>query len=80
MPDIERRNKTAGNDVEFENVGDPLGVTLVGFLAADSLDILRVSKDNVARLFEDVVDGNPVFTGGFHTDIAAIVFRKPGGK
>ena len=72
MPDFVGRDKTAGNETVLENIGNPLGFALVGFLAADGFDILGVSKDNVTKLFEDIVDGNPIFTGGFHTDILAI--------
>lgn len=32
LPDISRRDKTAGHQIMLEDVGDPLGVLLVGFL------------------------------------------------
>ena len=80
MPDFVGRDKTAGNEIMFENVGNPLGIALVGFLSANSFDVLGVSKDNVTRLFKDVVDGNPIFTGRFHTNVTAVVFRQPDGK
>ena len=80
MPDFVGRDKTAGNEIMFENVGNPLGIALVGFLSANSFDVLGVSKDNVTRQFEDVVDWNPIFTGRLHTNITAIVFRQPFGK
>lgn len=74
MPDFVGRDKTAGNEAVLENVGNPLGIAFVGFLAADGFDVLGVSKDNVTRQFEDIVDGNPIFTGGFHTNVTAVVF------
>lgn len=52
MPDFVGRDKTAGNEIMFENVGNPLGIALVGFLSANSFDVLGVSKDNVTRLFK----------------------------
>ena len=43
----------------LEDVGDPLGISLVGFLTPDGFHILRVSEDDVAGGFQDVVNGNP---------------------
>ncbi len=80
MPDFVGRDKTAGNEPMLENVGNPFGVALVGFLATDGFDVLGVSKNNVTRMFEYVVNRNPVFTGGFHTNVTAVVFSQPDGK
>jgi hypothetical protein len=38
-----------------------------------------VSKDDIAGWLQNVVDGNPVFSCGFHTHILAVVFCKPCG-
>lgn len=40
LADICRRNKAAGHKVVLENVCDPFGVLLVGFLAANCFDVL----------------------------------------
>jgi hypothetical protein len=43
-----RRDKAAGHQIMFENVGDPFGVLLIRFLPSDYLDVLRMSKNDVA--------------------------------
>ena len=35
------------------------------------------AKDNRTIRFQDVINGDPVFTGGFHTDILAIPVEQP---
>jgi hypothetical protein len=61
----------------LEQVSDPLGILLVGLLALDGPDILRMGKDDLDMIFKDIEDGNPILAGGFHTDVMAIVFEKP---
>jgi hypothetical protein len=39
-----------------------------------------MSECNIAGGFEDVEDGDPVFTGRFHADFSAFVLRKPFGQ
>ena len=46
-------------------VGDPHGIFIVGLLALNSPDIFRIGDDDMEVCFEDIEDGNPVFTGGF---------------
>ena len=61
----------------LEDVCDPFGIPLVCFLTPNGFHILRVSKDNTAGGFQNVVNGNPIFPSGFHTHILAVVLRKP---
>jgi hypothetical protein len=77
LPDDKRRDKTAGNEVVLEDISDPLGILGVGFLAADGFDVFGMSKDHFTGGFEDVVDGDPVFPCRLHTNILAIMLRKP---
>jgi hypothetical protein len=77
LPDFKGRDKTAGNKIGFEDVGDPLCVAHVGFLAPYGFDIFGMREDDFAGCFEDVVDGDPIFPCGFHTNIFAVVFRQP---
>ena len=79
LADICWRDKASGNQVVLKDVCDPLCVFLVSLLAADSLDILRVSKDDIAGWLQNVVDGNPVLSCRLHTNILAVVFCKPCG-
>ena len=46
----------------LENVGNPLGVLFIGFLTANSLDVLWMSEDDFAGRLKDVVNGNPVLS------------------
>ena len=56
----------------LKQVSNPFGIFLVSFLSTDSLNVFRMGKDNRTIFFQDVINRNPVFTGGFHTDILAI--------
>ena len=47
LPNISRRDKTAGHQIVFENVGDPLGVFLVGLLSPYSLNVLGWARTMV---------------------------------
>jgi hypothetical protein len=64
----------------LEQVGNPLGVLFIGFLALDGPDIFGVGKDYMEMVFQDVENGNPVFPGGFHADVGAVVFKKPAAE
>ena len=73
------RDKAAGNQSVLEDICDPFGIFFVGLLAPNCFHIFGVSKNNLARGFQCVVNRNPVFTRGFHANIFAVVFSKPGG-
>ena len=64
----------------LENVGNPFGVLNVGFLTANGFDVFRVSKDDTARRFENVENGNPILAGRLHTNVMAVVVRQPSGE
>lgn len=50
----------------LKDVGNPLGIPLICFLAPYCFHILWVSKDNTARGFQYVVNRNPILPGRFH--------------
>ena len=77
LSDIRRRDKTPGDKIVFEDVGNPPGISFVGFLTSNCFHIFGVSQDNVAGELQSVVNGNPVFPSGFHTHIFAVVLGKP---
>jgi hypothetical protein len=56
----------------LKQVSNPFGIFLVSFLSMDSLNIVRMSKDDGTILFKDVINREPVFTSRFHTDILAV--------
>lgn len=62
----------------LENVCDPFGVLLICFLSPNCFHILGVSKDNVAGVFQNVVNRNPILPSGFHAHVLAMVFFQPG--
>lgn len=63
----------------FKDICNPLGIPLVGFLAANRFDILGMRQNDIAGWLQDVVDRNPILSGRFHTHIFAVVFTKPDG-
>ena len=71
------RYKASGNKIVFEDVSNPLSVALVGFLPPNRLHVFGVGKDNVAGGFQNIVDGNPILPGRFHTHIFAMILGKP---
>jgi len=78
LTDICRWNKAPGDKVVLENVGNPPGVPLVCFLTPNSSHILGVSEDNVAGALQNVVNGNPILSRGFHAHIFAAILSQPG--
>ena len=77
LTNIRRRNKAAGNQIVFEDIGNPLGIFLVGFLTPNRLDILGVCQNDFAVCFKDIVDGNPILSRRFHTNILTVTCQKP---
>ena len=80
LPDGKGRDKAAGNEVVLKDVGDPLSVPSIGFLAAESLDVFGMSENHFTGRFEHVVDGDPVFPRRLHTNVPAAVIREPLSK
>lgn len=71
------RDVTGGNDVELEKVGDPHGILVVGFLALNSPDVFRVGDNDMEMTFQDIENGDPVFTSGFHANLGAVMPEEP---
>lgn len=76
-PDVCRRNKRGFDDIKAEQVSDPFCITFVSFLAFDGFHLLGMCEDDMHVRFKDIKNGNLVFTGGFHTDIVAVLCEKP---
>lgn len=77
LANICRRNKAARNQVVLEDVCNPFGIPLVGFLAPNCFHILGVSKNNITGGLKDVVNRNPIFPGRFHAHILAVIPAEP---
>ena len=68
IADLLLGNEAAGDEVVLEQVGNPDGVFLIGLLAPDRFDILRMCQSDPAGRLQDVVDRDPVLAGGLHAD------------
>ena len=77
LTDIRRGNEGRLDHVAHEEVTDPSGILAVGLVSFLRLGVLRVSKNDMEGLFQNVVNGDPVLAGRFHTDIGALVGLKP---
>ena len=62
----------------FEIVEKALQSLLVEKKYSSLRDILvTMNPADIAGIFEDIENRNPVFTSRFHTDIVTFVFKKP---
>jgi len=77
LSNISRRYKTRTNKVALEQFRNPLGISLVGFLALDSLNVLGVRQADITSWLKLVENRNPVFACGFHAHITAVVGGEP---
>ena len=78
MSDVLRRNKGRLNHLTHVKVADPLGIFTVSLLSFMWLSVFRVRKSNKQIiLLQDIKNRDPVFAGGFHTNVGTIVFSKP---
>ena len=66
------------NHLTHVKVADPLGIFTVSLLSFMWLSVFRVRKSNKQIiLLQDIKNRDPVFAGGFHTNVGTIVFSKP---
>lgn len=77
LADAGRWDKAGTDHTAHEQVTDPAGVLAVSLVAFLRFGVLGVGENDTASLFEDVEDGNPVLTGGFHTDLNALILVQP---
>ena len=78
MTDVSRWNKGRLDHVAHEEVTDPFGILTVCLVPLLRFGVFGMGKgDKKPDLFQDIEDRNPVFAGRFHTDLEAVVFRKP---
>ena len=75
-----RRDKAGLDHTAHEQVANPTSVLAIRLVALHGLGILWMGECNLAGFFEDVEHGNPVFPGGFHTDLCAVILLQPCGK
>ena len=73
------KNRSLDN-VEAEEVGDPFRVALICLFSFDGFHIFGVCEDDMHMRFQDIKNRNPIFTGGFRADIAAVLCEKPAAQ
>ena len=79
--DIQVWDEAAFYKANAKQITDPLGIFRIIFVSLYSLYPFGVGNhDPNTTFFKDVEYGNPVLSGGFHTDIQTVVFQKPGCK
>lgn len=77
LADTGRWDKAGTDHTAHEQITDPAGILTVSLVALLRFGVLGVGENDMAGLFEDVEDGNPVLTGGFHTDLNALILVQP---
>lgn len=53
----------------------PDRILIICLLAFDDPDILRIGDNDMAGIFKDIENRYPVFVGGFHTDLRAVMVK-----
>lgn len=74
---IFQRNKGTSDKIKFVKVGNPFRILFFCFLAFNSFDILRMCKADINVIFEIIKNRNPILSGGFQTNMIAIILDKP---
>ena len=77
LTDAGRRDKAGTDHTAHEQVADPACVLAVGLVALLRFGVLGMRENDMAGLFKDIEDGNPVLTGGFHADFNALILVQP---
>ena len=77
MAYVSRRDKGRLRHSTHEQVTDPPGVFSVSLVPFLWLCVFRVGKFDIACLFEDVEDRDPVLACRFHADISTLMLRQP---
>ena len=68
---------TAGNQSHAKQIDDPLRIFFIILVALHSGNPLRVCDNNMAGIFQDIPNRNPLLAGTLHTNVFAIVFKQP---
>ena len=70
-------NVTAGNQSHTKQIPDPLGILFVILVALHSGNPLRVCDNDMAGIFKDIPNRNPILAGTLHANVFAVVFKQP---
>ena len=78
MADVFRRDKGRFDHVAHEQVTNPFGILPVCLVPFLRFGIFGVGKNHFhVVLFQNIKNRDPVLSGGFHTDLNALVFFEP---
>lgn len=61
----------------LKKVSNSFGIPFVSFLSLNCFNIFWVSQNNIAGQFKNVVNRNPIFARGFHTNILTFFLFEP---
>ena len=75
LAEIFWRNKRITDKIKFKKVCNPFGILFVRLFPFDRPDILWMCKTDINIMFQIIKNRNPVFAGGFHADVPAVVFN-----
>ena len=79
--DIRFWDEAAFYKANTKQIADPLGIFRIILVSLYSLHPFGICNDDSdTPFFKDVEYRDPVFPGGFHTDIQTVVFQKPVSK
>ena len=79
--DVLTGDKAAFNETDTEQVTNPLGILGIVLVSLYSFHPFGVGdNDPDAAPLKDVENRHPVFAGGLHADVEAVVFMEPVGK
>lgn len=70
-------DEAAFDKTEAEQLADPFGILNIVFVSFHRAHPLWVGDDDMQLRSEYVEDRNPVFAGGFHANVIAVIFDEP---
>ena len=68
---------TGRNNIKLKEIGNPSRILIVRFLSFDCADIFRIGNNDMTGIFQNIKNRNPVFAGGFHADLRAVMVKEP---
>ena len=71
--DRRRRHETGSQQSVSQQVGDPLGIVLVGLASRDILNVIGLGQQQREMTLEHIPYWLPVDPGGFHGDVHHLV-------
>ena len=77
LTEISWRDKGTSDKIKFVEVDNPFRSLFVRLLAFNGFDILWMCDADINVSFEIIKNRNPIFSGGFHTNMITIILDEP---